>query len=108
MNLKLGFDIDTTTIVVVVCMVLIIFAIAGATIHIDTVTASGKRIDRHNNNHIDNSNTHHSSDNASNNTSNNSNKKAVDVPDEAYLSDETRRHILLEQQRYYTDTCPMV
>lgn len=81
---------DYITIIFVVFVVIIIFAVAGASIHIES---------SHKNELVRNAN---------NNNQPRNNTKAVDVPDEAYLSKETRKHLLLEQERYYTDECPLV
>lgn len=96
------FDIDPVTVAVVVFMIILIFAIAGATIQIDLVNRSGQRLDTNN------------TPNANNNKNKTSDHKpmtppvSIDAPDEAYLSETTRRHLLMEQDRYYTDSCPMI
>lgn len=99
MALGLDIDIDPITVGVLVFMVVIIFAVAGATITVNRVTTSGKIINGSNNNN---------SNNANNNANTSGKNKHIDTPDEAYMSETTRKHILLEQNRYYTDTCPMI
>jgi len=88
----LSIDIDPVTIAVLVFMLLAIFLIAGATVTIDQVTPSGNVIANQNNTNTPN--------NSKATTPQNTNE-----PDKAYLSPKMREHILLEQSRYYTDSC---
>ena len=86
----LSIDIDPVTIAVLVFMLIIIFVIAGATVTVAHVTPDGTPIS------------------TTNDGTTNDDPPIPDEPDEAYLSPRMREHILLEQARYYTDSCSAI